>query len=118
MPRIGVRVKRKGEHMKTLMKSPSLSCIPALPRIMAPMLAVAALSACQTTTTVTTATTLACEAGKYQSLVGRNVGEVTPIAGVVTRTLTPGQPATMDYREDRLNLIVDEKGFIQQVTCG
>lgn len=89
----------------------------SLPRIIAPITLLAALSACAATTTVRTAT-LACEAGRYQSLVGRNVAEVTPIAGVVTRTLSPGQPATMDHRPDRLNLMVDEKGFIQQITCG
>lgn len=88
-----------------------------LPRAAMLLLAVALFAGCATTTTVRT-TTLTCEAGRYQNLVGRNVGEVTPIAGVVTRTLIPGQPATMDYREDRLNLMVDEKGFIQQVTCG
>lgn len=97
--------------MKTLIKSSYAR------GAIASAMALIALSACQTTTSVRTAT-LSCEAGKYQSLVGRNVGEVTPVAGVVTRTLSPGQPATMDYRADRLNLMVDEKGFIQQVTCG
>lgn len=100
-------LKRKGEHMK----------ISVLACALVPTLALTTLSACETTTTVRTAT-LKCEAGKYQGLVGRNVAEVATPEGVITRTLRPDQPATMDYRAERLNLLVDEKGFIQQVTCG
>jgi len=34
------------------------------------------------------------------------------------RLLRPGQMVTMDYREGRLNLKLDDKGVIREVTCG
>lgn len=34
------------------------------------------------------------------------------------RALRPGQVVTMEYREDRLNLEVDESGRVKDVRCG
>ncbi len=34
------------------------------------------------------------------------------------RTIRPGQPVTMDFREDRLNVEVDNGGVIRIVRCG
>ena len=35
-----------------------------------------------------------------------------------TRILHPNTPATMDYRLERLNILVDESGKIESVHCG
>lgn len=34
------------------------------------------------------------------------------------RVLRPGQPATMDYREDRVNVDVNDRGAITGLRCG
>lgn len=34
------------------------------------------------------------------------------------RVIEPGQAVTMDYRHDRLNLHVNERGAITRLTCG
>ena len=38
-------------------------------------------------------------------------------AGIV-RTARPGQPMTMDYRQNRLNIRLDEAGKVTRFTCG
>lgn len=38
--------------------------------------------------------------------------------GVITRTIKPGQPVTMDYSEARVNFLLDRNGVIREVTCG
>lgn len=34
------------------------------------------------------------------------------------RVVKPGQPMTMDYRQDRVNVMLDASGKIEQLTCG
>lgn len=34
------------------------------------------------------------------------------------RVLRPGQPATMDFREDRINVDVNDRGAITGLRCG
>jgi hypothetical protein len=34
------------------------------------------------------------------------------------RSLKPGQPMTMDYREDRVNILQDASGNIERISCG
>ena len=34
------------------------------------------------------------------------------------RVLRPGQPATMDYRNDRVNVMLDDHDRVERVTCG
>ena len=34
------------------------------------------------------------------------------------RVIQPGTMVTMDFRQDRLNLKLDDKGVVQDVTCG
>ena len=36
----------------------------------------------------------------------------------IARVLRPGDAATMDFREDRLNIMVDDFGQITNLTCG
>ncbi|MCW4460562.1 I78 family peptidase inhibitor [Sphingomonas sp. BT-65] len=65
-----------------------------------------------------------CDAGRVQALVGR---EARP--GVVQRArvragardvrlIRPGQPVTMDFRSDRLNIEVDHRNRIRSARCG
>ncbi len=35
-----------------------------------------------------------------------------------TRVLHPGQPATMDFRQDRLNIRLDDDGVVKSLDCG
>ncbi|WBU64978.1 I78 family peptidase inhibitor [Paracoccus aerodenitrificans] len=55
---------------------------------------------------------------EYQDMVGRNIGEFTLPSGLAYRVLQPGAVMTEDMNPARLNIFVDEKGFIQRVTCG
>jgi hypothetical protein len=36
----------------------------------------------------------------------------------IARVLRPGDPATMDFRPERLNIMVDDFGQITDLTCG
>jgi Peptidase inhibitor I78 family len=60
-----------------------------------------------------------CAAGQHQDWVGQRVdvlNEVTLPEG--TRVLFPTTPATMDFREDRMNVEVDKSDTITRVFCG
>lgn len=65
-----------------------------------------------------------CDASKAQSAVGQTaspdvVDKVVKDSGSSTsRVLTPGQPMTMDYREDRVNIHIDGNNVITEVKCG
>lgn len=65
-----------------------------------------------------------CDAAKAQWAVGQAaspdvVVKVVKDSGSSTsRVLAPGQPMTMDYREDRVNIHVDGKNVITEVKCG
>ena len=60
-----------------------------------------------------------CAAPELQYLVGQSetVLQTMKFAGPV-RIIQPGMAVTMDYREDRLNIEIDEAGKISRVTCG
>lgn len=66
----------------------------------------------------------ACDAAKAQFAVGQvfdqALGEKARIAaGARTlRDYGPGQPVTMDYRVDRLNIERDAEGRVKTVSCG
>lgn len=65
------------------------------------------------------ATDGSCTANEHQAWVGQRVdvlNEVELPQG--TRVLFPTTPATMDYREDRLNISVDKSDKITRVFCG
>lgn len=60
-----------------------------------------------------------CPAAAHQDWVGKRVdvlNEVELPKGA--RVLFPTTPATMDYREDRLNISVDKSDTISRVFCG
>ncbi len=60
-----------------------------------------------------------CPADAHQDWVGKRIdvlNEVELPEG--TRVLFPTTPATMDYREDRMNVTVDKADTITRVYCG
>ena len=65
-----------------------------------------------------------CQADPGQGFVGQSASEeviaqAKAATGAETvRVLKPGMMATMDFRDDRLNLHLDEHGVIVQVICG
>jgi len=61
----------------------------------------------------------ACGASALQDLVGQpgSVLETMRFSQDL-RVIPPGTAVTMDYREDRLNIDLDEAGQITRVWCG
>ena len=60
-----------------------------------------------------------CAAEAYQVLVGQPVGGVhTDSLPRPHRVYGQGDPVTIDYRPDRLNIVVGEDGSIIEVKCG
>lgn len=77
-------------------------------------LATATLAACQPARTAAPA----CDPASNAALVGRNIGEVSLSPGQPHRIISPGEMVTQDFQPDRVNVFVDEKGWIARVTCG
>ena len=94
-------------------------------------LAVSALSACASTTPSQPASggpqisgDGICHADRVAWAVGKPADEPTMKAvwkqsgsGLI-RPIAPGQAVTRDFRKDRLNVHIDGKNLITQVTCG
>ena len=66
-----------------------------------------------------------CDADAAQSYIGQDASEATvaeakAAAGATgaVRVIKPGQPVTMDFRADRLNVEVDDGNAIVRITCG
>jgi len=65
-----------------------------------------------------------CRAEAAQRLVGapfnpqlqRRAQQATGARTV--RVLRPGQAATMDYRTDRLNIMIGERNIVSRINCG
>ena len=60
-----------------------------------------------------------CGAARFASLVGQPmqvVDRTTFPAG--TRIILPGTAVTMDYREERLNVLIDGNAAVERVYCG
>jgi hypothetical protein len=69
--------------------------------------------------TAAVAETDACGAARYASLVGQPMAVVdrtTFPAG--TRVILPDTAVTMDFREDRLNVLIDGNAAVERVYCG
>lgn len=68
--------------------------------------------------------TAPCKAEAVQSFIGREasqstIAEAKAAAGAGNvRVIKPGQPVTMDYSAERLNLKVDDGNVIASVHCG
>jgi len=69
-------------------------------------------------------TAQACDADAANGAIGKAATtEVleqarTAAGAAVARTLAPGQVVTMEFRGDRLNLMVDEANVVTGVRCG
>ena len=64
-----------------------------------------------------------CSADSARSFVGKpgeaNADKARVAADAdAVRLIRPGQAVTMDYRAERLNLKLDDKGLVAAVTCG
>ena len=60
-----------------------------------------------------------CPADQHQDWVGQRVDVLNDVElPEGARVLFPTTPATMDYREDRLNIEVDKADRIARVYCG
>jgi hypothetical protein len=60
-----------------------------------------------------------CGAADLQDLVGRSAKVLETMRfGSEVRIIRPGMAVTMDYREDRLNIEIDDKETIARVACG
>lgn len=73
-----------------------------------------ALTACADETV---ATKTSCDLELHKTLVGKNIGEVTFPPKLTYRVLQEGDPVTMDLNPQRLNVVVDDKGWIESVSC-
>ncbi len=65
-----------------------------------------------------------CDAKKARGLIGREAtrelgAEALRLSGAgMLRWLQPGTITTMDYREDRLNIHLDARNVVRDLTCG
>ncbi|MGI3169424.1 I78 family peptidase inhibitor [Pseudooceanicola sp. C21-150M6] len=86
------------------------------------LLSVVALCACkETSVDVPAAPEDSCGAASYQALVGQGraaVAEAGLVAGPDVRILGPESVVTMDFRGDRLNILLDDSGLVERVSCG
>ncbi len=64
-----------------------------------------------------------CDAAKISPLIGRKISpeieaEAKRLSGAqAVRVLRPGDAATMDYRHDRLNILLDAKDQVAEGSC-
>lgn len=60
----------------------------------------------------------ACKASTYQGLVGQRRSVLdTMMLPAGTRVIGPGDPVTMDFRAERLNVEIGEGGRIERIAC-
>lgn len=81
-----------------------------------PLILLGALGACAAQTQPPRPTI--CAPQDYQQLIGRNIGAVTLPANLPQRIISPGDALTEDFLPYRINVFVDEKGWIARITCG
>jgi hypothetical protein len=60
-----------------------------------------------------------CNADRFQSLIGQSREVLTRMTFTnPVRVEEPGMMMTMDFRADRMRIILDERGTITAVRCG
>ena len=60
-----------------------------------------------------------CAAARYLRLIGRSIDDIdTDSLPQPLRIYTRGSRITMDYRLERLNVVVGQDGRVVSVTCG
>jgi hypothetical protein len=98
--------------------------IPMIPLLAATLLALSACAASPPPAPPEPVAGGACDASRAQFAVGQQPGvavldQARERAGArLVRTLRPGQPVTMEYNAERLNLNLDASGKVVRVTCG
>ena len=61
----------------------------------------------------------ACDAGMLGYLVGQSISEIdVATLPQPRRIIRPGEAVTMDYREDRTNIELDDDDRVVRVYCG
>ena len=86
-------------------------------RLLLPILPVALLAACAPAApTATLGLPNRC-GPEYDVMVGRNIGEFTLPPGLPHRIAQPGAALTEDHNPARLNIFVDDRGWVQKVEC-
>ncbi|MGN6111562.1 MAG: I78 family peptidase inhibitor [Luteimonas sp.] len=94
-----------------------------LPAIAVATVAAGCLAACATPVTPPPAANQ-CVAGMADWAVGKPVSDelvakiVSDTHSRTARVVRPGQAVTMDYRGDRVNVMLDEHDRVREVTCG
>lgn len=79
-------------------------------------IALVALAACESPYTVSASR---CSPSQHRELVGTNIGDMVLPPSVNQRVISPGmQIGNEMYNPTRLNIFVDEKGWIARVRCG
>lgn len=96
-----------------------------MPRALAAAALLAALAACTQDDAGTaagpaaTAADDACGAAGFQNLVGTSVGTLDASSlPEPRRVIFPGQPVTMDFRQERLNVEIGPDDKVVRVFCG
>lgn len=72
-------------------------------------------------TTAEDTTTPSTECGDHSAWVGKKISEIqaeVDAMGDKVRVLGPDSAATMDYRADRVNVIIDGDSIVTEVRCG
>ncbi|MDF7777679.1 I78 family peptidase inhibitor [Sphingomonas sp. AOB5] len=92
-------------------------------RLTIPLIGFALVSCAPPPPASTPAPPTACGAEKVGKFVGKKrtdaiSTEVAKLSGAKSiRWISPGMAVTMDYREDRLNVALDDKGVITRFYC-
>jgi len=77
------------------------------------------LAACQSTAVPFEPVSDACGSLKYLSKVGMNSDDIRPDTfPPEVRIIYPNTAVTRDYRADRLNVHVNDKGRVERIACG
>lgn len=92
--------------------------------LLSPLLLLAACASQPPAPPAADAAPAACNADAAAQYVGQPATEamieaVRKAAGAtIVRPLKPSQPATLDYRIERVNVLQDEAGIITRISCG
>ena len=79
----------------------------------------AALTACKGEEETMAKGSTTCDPATFEFLVGQDKSALDGVTvPEMVRVMAENSPATMDFHENRLNVIHDEAGKILKVTCG
>lgn len=79
----------------------------------------AALTACKSEEETMTKGSTTCDPATFEFLVGQDKSALEGVTvPEMVRVMEENSPATMDFHENRLNVVHDADGKILKVTCG